>query len=317
MRDAAYEGLPYRTRKKLHAHAGTAILAAAGDEPEEQAELLSMHFLVAGDFERALGYSTIAAARAEGSYANVEASRFLRRAIEAGRRRSLDGVELVRLNERLGDVLERAGLYDEAGRAYADARRSPALDPLAESGLMLKQAKLADKAGSPVSSLRWLTRALHLLQGTSGSAAQAQRARLSATYSAVRAGQGRADEAIRWADRAISEARDVRESEALANAHYMIAWTRVNQGELGQAAHFEQALSLFEELGDVKRQGDVLTYYGAMAYWEGRWDDALEFYERGRARSERAGDVVGAAIAFVLSINAQATVEKGQLAQPS
>jgi ATP/maltotriose-dependent transcriptional regulator MalT len=47
----------------------------------------------------------------------------------------------------------------------------------------------------------------------------------------------------------------------------------------------------------VKRQGDVLTYYGAMAYWEGWWDDALELYERGRQRSERAGDAVGSAIA--------------------
>jgi class 3 adenylate cyclase/tetratricopeptide (TPR) repeat protein len=297
MRDSAYEGLPYRTRKKLHARAGTAILAAAGDDDHEQAELLSMHFFLAGEFERAFRYSTIAAERAEGSYANVEASRFLRRAIDAGRRWNLEAEEFVRLNERLGDVLERAGLYDEAGRAYAEARRSGALDPLAESGLILKQAKLADQAGSPVSSLRWLTRALHMLKGAGGSAVQAQRARLSATYSAVRAGQGRADEAIRWADRAISEAGDVGASEALANAHYMIAWTKVNQGELGQAAHFEQALSLFERLGDVKRQGDVLTYYGAMAYWEGRWDDALVLYERGRERSERAGDVVGAAIA--------------------
>src|SRR6185503_15002351 len=33
------------------------------------------------------------------------------------------------------------------------------------------------------------------------------------------------------------------------------------------------------------------------AYWEGRWSDAIELYERGRERSERAGDQVGAAIA--------------------
>ncbi len=65
----------------------------------------------------------------------------------------------------------------------------------------------------------------------------------------------------------------------------------------GRRCHFERALSIFEELRDVKRQGDVLTYYGAMAYWEGRWADAVELYERGRQRSERAGDVVGAAIA--------------------
>src|SRR5262245_1147601 len=85
MRDAAYEGLPYRRRKDLHARAGTAILAAAGGDDREVAELLSMHFFLAGDLEHAWRYSTIAAERAESAYANLEASRFFRRAIDVGR----------------------------------------------------------------------------------------------------------------------------------------------------------------------------------------------------------------------------------------
>ncbi|MGA9162750.1 MAG: tetratricopeptide repeat protein, partial [Actinomycetota bacterium] len=297
MRDAAYEGLPYRRRRELHARVGGAILASAAGAEHEHAELLSLHYFLAGDFDRAWRYSMIAAERAEAAYANIEASRFFRRALSAGRHLAVDGLEVVRLHERLGDVLERAGLYEEAAKAYAEARRAETLDALAETVLILKQAKLADKAGKPSSSLRWLTRALHLLEDNPEHEAAVQRARLSATYSTVRAGQGRAEDTITWADRAISEAEAVGEREALANAHFMIAWTRVNQGELGQAFHFERALSIFEELGDVKRQGDVLTYFGAMAYWEGRWREAVELYERGRERSERAGDVVGAAIA--------------------
>ena len=168
-------------------------------------------------------------------------------------------------------------------------------DTLARIQLIHKQAKLADKAGNPRSSLRWLTRALQLLEDASEPEAAVQRARLSAEYSSVRAGQGRSKDAISWAERAIAEAEAVEEREALANAHYMIAWTRVNQGEFGQESHFERALSLFEELGDVKRQGDVLTYFGAMAYWEGRWREAVELYERGRERSQRAGRADGVA----------------------
>jgi tetratricopeptide (TPR) repeat protein len=164
---------------------------------------------------------------------------------------------------------------------------------------MLKQAKLADKAGKPTSSLRWLTRALQLVGSDPDRRAAEQRARLSAQYSSVRAGQGRGRDAIRWAERAIAEAEAVGELDALANAHYMIAWTRVNQGELGQAEHFERALEIFEEVGDVLRQSDVLNYHGAMAYWEGRWSDAVDLYERGHQRAERAGDDVGAAIASV------------------
>ena len=295
MRDAAYEGLPYRRRRELHARVGVAVLASAGELDHEHAELLSLHFYLAGEFEQAWRYSMIAAERAEAAYANIEASRFFRRAIEAGRRLEVDRTELLWTNERLGDVLERAGLFDEAAKAYADARRQIEADRIAEARLFLKQAKLADRAGKPALSLRWLTRAMRLLEDASGREPSAQRARISATTSAVRAGQGRATEAIRWAERAIDEAEAVDELEALANAHYMIAWTKVNQGELGQSEHFDRALELFEELGNVRRQGDVLTYYGAMAYWEGRWHEAIELYERGRQRSERAGDVVGAA----------------------
>jgi class 3 adenylate cyclase/tetratricopeptide (TPR) repeat protein len=294
MRDAAYEGLPYRRRRELHARVGSAILASSGDE-QEHAELLSLHFYLAGDFGQAWRYSMIAAERAEAAYANIEASRFFHRAVDAARHVAVDGTEFLRTHERLGDVLERAGLFDEAAKAYTDARRYVGADRIAESRLFLKQAKLADRAGRSTSSLRWLTRANRLLDGTAGRDAAAQRARVSATTSAVRAGQGRAPDAIRWAERAIEQAEAVDELEALANAHYMIAWTKVNQGELGQSEHFDRALELFEELGNVRRQGDVLTYYGAMAYWEGRWHEAIELYERGRRRSERAGDVVGAA----------------------
>lgn len=298
MRDAAYEGLPYRRRRELHARVG-AVLASAGDGGHEQAELLSLHFYLAGALEEAWRYSMIAADRAEAAYANIEASRFLRRAIEAGRRVDVPTDQLVRTNERLGDVLDRAGVYEEAARAYAEARRLNGSDAIVESRLMLKQAKIADRAGKPASSLRWLTRGVRLLETRLSREALAQRARLSATYSAVRAGQGRVTDAIRWAERAIAEAEPVHELEAQANAHYMIAWANVDRGQFGQAEHFERALSIFEELGNVKRQGDVLTYYGQMAYYEGRWHDAIELYQRGQERSERAGDAVGAAIAWM------------------
>jgi class 3 adenylate cyclase/tetratricopeptide (TPR) repeat protein len=297
MRDAAYEGLPYRRRKDLHARAGTAILAAASDDGREHAELLSLHFFLAGDLERAWHYSKIAGERAEGAYANLEASRFFRRAIDAGRRLGADQGELLGLGERLGDVLDRSAVYAEASKAYAEARRLNHTDPIVESRLILKQAKIADRSGKPASSLRWLARARRILEHESGREASAQRAQLSAYCAAVRAGQGRAADAIHWAERAIAEAEPVGELEALANAHYMIAWTKVNAGELGQAEHFERALALFEELGNMRRQGDVLTYYGAMAYWEGRWSEAVELYERGRERSGRAGDPEGVAIA--------------------
>ena len=287
MRDAAYEGLPYRRRRQLHARVGSAILASSGGDHAEHAELLSLHFFLAEDDQRAQWYSEVAAERAESAFANVEASRFFRRAIDAGRRVGCMPAEIARLSERLGDTLERAGLYEDAGRptrrrARPTARPDRGVAADAQAGQAGRQGRQADVV-APLARPRAPARG-----GRVGAQAAAeQRARLSAQYSSVRAGQGKGEDAIRWAERAIAEAEEVGELDALANAHYMIGWTRVNQGELGQADHFERALEIFEETGDVLRQSDVLNYHGAMAYWEGRWGTRGPV--RARPAARRAG----------------------------
>jgi len=313
MRDAAYEGLPYRRRRALHARVGGAILQAAGSDVDEQAELLSTHFYLAGEFEPAWRFSRVAAERAVAVYANLEASRFYRRAIDAGRRLTLPPAELLPVQEGFADALERAGLYRDAGRAFGEARRSCGADRVGMARLMLKQALIEDKAGSPSAGLRWLSRATRTLGGSEGPDVTALRARLSAAYGAIRAGQGRDRQTIAWCERAIVEAEAAGEREPLAHAHYLLGWTYLNRGEQGTRLHLERALEIFEEIGDVRRQGDALQAFGAMAYWEGRWSEAVGLYERGSERFVRAGDAVGAAIA---SLNvAEILSDQGRLGE--
>ncbi|HKU84736.1 MAG TPA: adenylate/guanylate cyclase domain-containing protein, partial [Casimicrobiaceae bacterium] len=85
LRDAAYEGLPFRVRRKLHATVA-ARLEEELDYPDEAAGILSLHYFEAGDFERTWRYGTLAAVRAEAAYAYVEAARLYVRALDAGRR---------------------------------------------------------------------------------------------------------------------------------------------------------------------------------------------------------------------------------------
>jgi tetratricopeptide (TPR) repeat protein len=312
MRDAAYEGLPYRRRRELHARVGETIAGADGD-PDERAELLSTHFFLAGRLEPAWRFSVVAARRAAGLYANLEAARFYRRAIDAGRRLRVDETEIAQTYEALGDVLERAGHYPDAGAAYLDARRSLNGDPRADAALMLKRARIDDRAGKPSAGIRWLSRANRALQGATGDDAEAQRARIAADIAAIRSGQGRARDAIRWAEEAIARARTVDELDARANAHYLIAWTRMNQGDTDQSSHLDEALELYERTGNLLRQSDCLTVSGAVAYWAGEWTDAVRKYQLGRELSERAGDVVGAAVA-TMNI-AEIRSDQGRLAE--
>ncbi len=55
VRDAAYTGLPFRTRRTLHAR----VAERFEDEfvPEETGGLLSLHFFLAGNYEKAWGYA--------------------------------------------------------------------------------------------------------------------------------------------------------------------------------------------------------------------------------------------------------------------
>src|SRR5204863_127421 len=72
VRDVAYEGLPYRRRRELHARIGEALEQLAED-PADQAELLSLHFFHAQRFDEAWRYSRLAGERAMSMYANAAA----------------------------------------------------------------------------------------------------------------------------------------------------------------------------------------------------------------------------------------------------
>ena len=85
LRDAAYEGLPYKLRRRLHGIVA-AHMEEELDQPEEAADILSLHYLVAGEYHPAWRYASAAAKRAQGAYAYVEAAGLYARALDAGRR---------------------------------------------------------------------------------------------------------------------------------------------------------------------------------------------------------------------------------------
>jgi class 3 adenylate cyclase/tetratricopeptide (TPR) repeat protein len=310
MRDAAYEGLPYRRRKELHARVGNAILTSTPD----QVELLSLHFLLAGDDPLAWKYSVMAARRAESAYANIEASRFFGRGIEAGRRLpEVTQSELSSLHEALGDCLERIGDYSGALAAYRGARRLVRDEPLLVAQLFLKEAMVSVRATGYTQSLRWTSHGRRLLETLHTPDADKERARMSAWYANIRRRQGRRTDAIHWARRAIDEGRASGEKKALASAYRTLDMTNVELGRYEEVTHYPLALAIYEELGDLDRCGEINNDLGAFAYWQGRWDDALRFYEQARDHWNRAGNVP--LVATTSANVAELLSDRGQLDQ--
>ncbi len=291
IRDAAYAGLPFRTRQRLHMAVGLHFEREVSD-PEENAGLLSLHFSLGAEYERAWRYSRIAASRAAVIYANVEAALLFERALDAGRRIGVSGQERLEIVEAHGEALWRARLYAEALRANAEARALAKDDALRSARLVIRRSEVEEKFGRFPQVLRWLSNGRRLVEGRTDREALAIAAEIDARYSSALQAQGRNREALAVALRAIEAGRLAGSTSALGDAENMLAAALAILGKPGAIEHWGNALRHFEESGDLPGQAMVLSNLGAGEYWEGRWSEALELYRRAQEASERLGDPV-------------------------
>ncbi len=312
--EAAYEGLPFRRRRELHGRVGLVLEDRLGRDAGDEAGVLAVHFFHGGNFERAWRYSRLAGDHAKRIYANVDAASLYARALRAARRfRGATGPEIAAVAESLGDVRYRLGEFEAAGDAYRTSRRHLSADPVEEARLLLKHALIPWRLGRYPQALRWLTRGLRLVEGLDGPAAARQRADLFARTAVIRQRQGRPREAIAWCRRTIEAAEPAGAQEALAQALYVLDWAHATQGRFDEAVHSQRALAIYEELGNLERQGAILNNLGAIAYYQGRWDEALGLYERAEQVWERSGDRWSASFAVVN--RAEVLLDQGRLAE--
>jgi tetratricopeptide (TPR) repeat protein len=127
------------------------------------------------------------------------------------------------------------------------------------------------------------------------------------------AGAGKSAEAFRWAEQAAREAEAVDDPEQLGNAYAVMGWANGALGKEGAEPLMKKALEAFARSGNRVRHALILSNVGGVCYWEGRWDDAMRYYERGREESTRLGNAGNAAIA---SMNiAEILTDRGEHAE--
>jgi class 3 adenylate cyclase/tetratricopeptide (TPR) repeat protein len=289
-RDAAYEGLSYRRRRELHAKVGEAYERLEEQHAGEYSELLSLHFFHAGEHEKTYRYSLAAGVRAQAKFANVEAADFFRRALDVAGKLDLPAAEVAQVWESLGDVSELAGLYSGAAEAYARAHKLHE-----QPGLLLKEGIIRERFGRYSDALRWYSRGLQAAETLEPDAQAQLRFELSLAYAGVKLRQGEYRDCIDWCTRVVDEAAETQDLPSLAHAYYLLHLAHTSLRSPERAAFRGLALPIYEELGDLLGQANVLNNLGIDAYYEGRWQEALDLYERSKEARERIGDVVGAA----------------------
>ena len=298
IRDAAYEGLPFKRRRDLHGRVAEVIEQRQGDRREEESELLSLHYDRAERWPEAWRYSVIAGRRADEKYANVEAQQFFERALEAGAKGGeVDPMQLAAVWEALGDVRMRLGDYKGAETAYRSSRKSFPGGPVEQARLIQKEAVVPLRIGRYPQALRRLSQALGTLEDVEGAAAAAQRARLFGWYAQVLLHQRRPVAAIEWCRRTHEEAEQADARDAVAQADFILDWAYVALGRREEAVYSTRAIEIYEKLGDFDRLAWVLNNLGGYVYLDGQWDEALALAERARQAFEKIGDENHATIA--------------------
>jgi class 3 adenylate cyclase/tetratricopeptide (TPR) repeat protein len=294
IRDAAYAGLPYRLRRRLHDYAGRVIESTAPDL-DEVCERLSMHFFHAGDMERAWTYSRMAGRRAQAQYAYTAAIGFLERAIESGRASGAPPDEVGAVHEALGDVRDIAGFSRDAVVAYRRARPYRRGDPVGLARVMRKEAGLHQRLGAFVTSLRLLSHARAVLAGTVGPDADAARSRLATRYAFCKYLQGDRRAALRWSEVGVREARASGDQDALAYAYNTRHLACIQAGVAEDEPYGELALAISERVGDLRMQAHCLNNLAISALQDGHWNRSAAQYDRAADIFRRVGDTANEA----------------------
>lgn len=288
VRDAAYEGLAYRIRARLHRTAAETLERISTDL-DADAPTLALHFWRAGDAERTWTYARRAGADARRAYANVDAAEMYERALEVSRR--VDGVtdaDRAELYAVLGELRELAGVLDGSIEAY---RRAAALtpEPVARALVLAKRARVHQRAGAPRTALRTVTQARRLLDGADGAEAAAVRVRLDNLIALVRLGQEKPREAQSWAERAADGARRIDDLDNLGSALLASGHALWQLGLPGPGDRIQEALEIYEQCLDLHGQAVARTNLGVLAFGAGRWREALQWYRSSRDVALRAG----------------------------
>lgn len=295
VRDAAYEGLPFRQRREIHQAVGDALERRARRRPERFAEVMSLHFEQGESWDKAWEYAIIAGNRAQAKYANAEAYALFQRAVRVGTK--IERQDLSSAHEASADSAAIIGLYDEA-EASLDAGLGNEASKSVTSRLLRKKGLLYVRRGNLDEADRLLHLSIDVLGGlpvdTEGRRSW-MLAHIALAGQRMRAGeyQAAADTCTAVIDAPVDHDEFAAErckafsSRAAASTHLP---HRDGQDD------FQMALEISERMHDLLNAVGVHNNLGYDAYYKGDWNQCYQSWLAASAISDKIGDLGQTAI---------------------
>jgi class 3 adenylate cyclase/tetratricopeptide (TPR) repeat protein len=296
VREAAYDGLPYRRRRALHARLAEILDARAG-ATDAGAAVRSLHHFHAGNDAVALSLGRHAADRASAAYANVEALLLYRRSLESARRMRTVAVEdRADMLERMGDVQLRLGEYGASDSSYGSAARLRRGEALVVARIGMKTARSASQRGDFPLTFRRLRRVQHALDREAGAAVDELRIEAASRAAWTQYRQGRLQKAREGFAAVLDQADEGLQPEVVADALGMLDVLDASLGIASDGDRSQHALRLYRKVDGLAGQARIRNQLGMRAYYDGRWDDAVASYRQAQQLYLRLGDLPNAAI---------------------
>ena len=294
VRDAAYEGLAFRVRARIHRMAGVVLEDASTDLDADSATLV-LHFSRAGDAERTWDYAQRAGELARRSFANADAADHFETALEVSRRvPGVTDADRARLWTMVGQLRELAGMFEASLDAYRRAARLLRNDPVARAEVLDLQATVHTRTGELTTAMQVVGRARRILDGTGGAGATTI-VRLDSLTARIRVEQERLRDAMVWAERAAAGAREIGDRGSLVLSLIFLDTVELRVGVPGLGARHLEALAICVDEGWRPLEETVRGNLGTLAYYAGRWTEAAEWYSTARQVALEVGKDFGAA----------------------
>lgn len=288
-REVAYEGLPYNERKRIHARTAEHLVATGRGA---ELTLLALHYSEGGVHAKAWDFGRRAGELATAQLAHEDAAAAFERALRSARYVQVSRHDRRDVAAALGHSLSVIGRFDDARKAYDQARKYND-DEVLELDYLREIGTLHERSGRTSAALTAFSRAAKRIPAaTKDDRLIGARARLELARSGIIHRRGEQAECREIAHRSLTDARRAgdRSTEALALDRIHLATTYL--GEQDHSGSGQQALEIFRELGDKSNEARVLINLGIAAYFAEDWSTARDCYGDAADAANACGNLV-------------------------
>jgi tetratricopeptide (TPR) repeat protein len=292
-----YHQLSAVKRELLHAGVGRALETLYAERTDRVAVQLVQHFDQAGETEKVLRYAVQAGDRARRLGASLEALDFYHMALPRAAEMvsSVEGYEVYRIHERLGDVyLLNLSQNDEALEHYISFHK------------LVKKGDEIARGARKIASV-------HLMYGNLKEAEEfykkalsknlkpsAETSRVYFGLAYVNINRNQLIQAEKNANQGYRISQEVDSQIGIAEANKVLGIIASKRGELEDAVRYdEHSLTLYKETGDLVRTAQGYNNLGDSFRLLGKMKQAHEYLEKGLELTRRIGNIRVEAILLI------------------